>query len=158
MAGPDTSKEFLIACFAREAIRRGVNSIMTPGKSTETYRECGLRMFGEGFADVLLAETSKHRRAAQSKAEYVRTQGQNREHHCHWPGCKKQVPPAVWGCKPHWFALPKAIRDRIWATYRKGQEIDGRPSADYIAAAKEAQRYALSTMQRAPGAGQAGLF
>lgn len=34
-----------------------------------------------------------------AKADYARSQGQTREHHCHWPGCDKQVPPAMWGCK-----------------------------------------------------------
>jgi len=32
-----------------------------------------------------------------TKADYVRSQGQTRNHHCHWPGCDKQVPPAMWG-------------------------------------------------------------
>jgi len=38
-----------------------------------------------------------------TKADYVRSQGQTRNHHCHWPGCDKQVPPAMWGCKGHWY-------------------------------------------------------
>ena len=45
----------------------------------------------------------------------------------------------MWGCKPHWFRLPKSIRDRIWKTYRPGQERDQRPSRDYVEAAREAQ-------------------
>jgi hypothetical protein len=71
-----------------------------------------------------------------SKADYVRRQGQTRDHHCHWPGCTKQVPPAMWGCKAHWFKLPKALRDRIWATFQPGQEIAGKPSAEYLEAAR----------------------
>jgi hypothetical protein len=47
---------------------------------------------------------------------------------CHWPGCERQVPPAMWGCKPHWFKLPKQLRDRIWATYEIGQEVSMTPS------------------------------
>ena len=73
-----------------------------------------------------------------SKAAYVRSQGQTRDHHCHWPGCDKQVPPAQWGCKQHWFRLPKNLRDKIWATFRPGQEIFFTPSAAYVAAATEA--------------------
>lgn len=46
-----------------------------------------------------------------SKADYVRAQGQTRPHHCHWPGCDKQVPPAMWSCKPHWFALQQWIQE-----------------------------------------------
>lgn len=75
------------------------------------------------------------------KVAYVRAQRQARPHECHWPGCDKQVPPAMWGCKAHWFALPKALRDRIWATYRPGQETTMTPSADYIAVAKDVQAW-----------------
>lgn len=75
------------------------------------------------------------------KRAYVMRQKQNRNHECHWPGCDKQVPPAMWGCKAHWFALPKVLRDRIWATYRPGQEKDLTPSAAYLAAATEVQRW-----------------
>lgn len=75
------------------------------------------------------------------KRRYVMSQGQTRDHHCHWPGCKTQVPPAMWGCKPHWFRLPKPIRDRIWEAYRPGQEKDMRPSTAYLEAAEEAQRW-----------------
>jgi hypothetical protein len=78
-----------------------------------------------------------------SKSDYVRRQRQTRNHECHWPGCERQVPPAMWGCKTHWFKLPKALRDRIWLTYEPGQEIDGTPSDDYIAVAHEVQRWIL---------------
>ena len=63
------------------------------------------------------------------------------KHTCHWPGCPKEVPPAMWGCKPHWFALPKHLRDRIWATYRPGQEITKTPSPAYLEAAREIQAW-----------------
>jgi hypothetical protein len=76
-----------------------------------------------------------------TKADYVRSQPQTRKHHCHWPGCGNQVPPAMWGCKAHWFTLPAALRSRIWATYRPGQEVNGTPSAAYIAAAKDVQKW-----------------
>lgn len=76
-----------------------------------------------------------------TKADYVRSQGQTRGHHCHWPGCEKQVPPAMWGCKGHWFALPPMLRARIWRTYQPGQEVNGTPSAEYMAAAKMAQAW-----------------
>jgi len=75
------------------------------------------------------------------KADYVRSQGQTRNHHCHWTGCDRQVPPAVWGCKQHWYALPKPLRDRIWRAFRPGQEIDGRPNAEYVAVAREVQAW-----------------
>lgn len=75
------------------------------------------------------------------KRDYVRRQPQTRKHECHWPGCAQQVPPAMWGCKKHWFTLPKALRDRIWATYVPGQEVSMTPSAAYLAVAIEVQTW-----------------
>lgn len=75
------------------------------------------------------------------KSDYVINQPQTRLHHCHWPGCGRQVPPAMWGCKNHWFALPKVLRDKIWRTYRPGQEKDWSPSEAYIEAAEEVQEW-----------------
>jgi hypothetical protein len=60
-------------------------------------------------------------------------------HHCHWPGCGVIVPPRLWGCKKHWFMLPKNIRDAIWRAYVPGQEISKTPSHSYIRVAREAQ-------------------
>lgn len=62
-------------------------------------------------------------------------------HHCHWPGCVMEVPPKLWGCRAHWFSLPKNLRVKIWDTYRKGQEIDKRPSPEYIEVANEVQMW-----------------
>lgn len=76
-----------------------------------------------------------------NKSDHVRRAPQTRAHTCHWPGCTRQVPPAKWGCKPHWFRLPKRLRDRIWATYRPGQENDMNPSPAYLAVADEVQQW-----------------
>lgn len=73
------------------------------------------------------------------KQAYVRSQRQTRDHTCHWPGCERQVPPAMWGCKPHWFKLPKRLRDRIWVSYEIGQEQSLTPSSEYLDAAREVQ-------------------
>lgn len=75
------------------------------------------------------------------KADYVRAQAQTRDHHCHWPGCTAQVPPAKWGCSKHWFRLPKELRDKVWAAYKPGQEINMRPSREYLDVADEVQRW-----------------
>jgi hypothetical protein len=75
------------------------------------------------------------------KKEYVASQGQTRDHHCHWPNCNKQVPPAMWGCKRHWFMIPKRLRDKIWAAYVPGQEKTMNPSREYVAVAKEVQEW-----------------
>lgn len=75
------------------------------------------------------------------KVAHVKRAGQTRDHTCHWPGCRLQVPPAMWGCRPHWYAIPKPLRDLIWATYKPGQEIRGTPSVRYLEAAKAVQAW-----------------
>jgi len=85
------------------------------------------------------------------KAAYVVQQGQTRNHACHWPGCTAQVPPAMWGCKEHWFALPPPIRTKIWRAYRMGQEIDGCPSREYLEAARAAQEWIAAREARKTG-------
>lgn len=72
--------------------------------------------------------------------------GQTRAHTCHWPGCNLQVKPAVWGCRPHWYRLPKALRDAIWASYEPGQEKTMRPSEAYLDAAQAVQAW-IATLQ-----------
>lgn len=76
-----------------------------------------------------------------SKADYVRSQPQDRDHECHWPGCPVQVPPALWGCREHWYRLPKRLRDQIWITYRPGQEKTLTPSKAYVKAARAVQEW-----------------
>ena len=73
------------------------------------------------------------------KADYVRSESRKGTgaHRCHWPGCDKRVPPAMWGCKTHWFKLPQSLRTKIWLTYRPGQEISKRPSVEYIAVVRQ---------------------
>lgn len=66
------------------------------------------------------------------------------DHSCHWPGCTKQVPPAMWGCKEHWYKLPKRLRDAIWDAYEPGQEVDMSPSAEYLRVALEVQQWIMA--------------
>lgn len=75
------------------------------------------------------------------KADYVRRQKQSGGHHCHWPGCKRPVPPAMWGCRKHWYALPAALRTKIWRVYQPGQEITKTPSPEYVEVAREVQNW-----------------
>lgn len=42
-------------------------------------------------------------------------------HLCTWPGCRRPIPLSEWGCKSHWFTLPKEIRDEIWQGYSRGK-------------------------------------
>ena len=45
----------------------------------------------------------------------------------------------MWGCRAHWFALPKRLRDAVWAAYRPGQEESMDVSAEYLAVAEDVQ-------------------
>jgi hypothetical protein len=64
-----------------------------------------------------------------------------RLHRCHWPGCDRVVPPAMWGCKPHWFRLPKFLRDAVWRWYVPGQELRKDPSTEYLDVAELVQHW-----------------
>jgi hypothetical protein len=52
----------------------------------------------------------------------------------------------MWGCRAHWYRLPKALRDRVWAAYVPGQEIGMTPSEAYLDVADEVQRWILATV------------
>jgi hypothetical protein len=97
--------------------------------------------------------------AVATKAAHVRSAGQTRAHTCHWPGCDRQCPPAMWGCRQHWFTLPAEIRSRIWRAYQIGQEQTGRPSHAYVAAAHAAQEWIHANFElaRPPAVEQAEL-
>lgn len=80
--------------------------------------------------------------SVKAKADYVRRAGNtDAGHHCHWPGCDRQVKPSVWGCRPHWYALPQGLRNKIWATFKPGQEESKTPSRAYVAVAREVQEW-----------------
>lgn len=63
------------------------------------------------------------------------------KHLCHWPTCTTPVPPKMWGCKPHWFKLPRILRDQIWSTYVPGQEERKDPTPAYLDAAYAVDRW-----------------
>lgn len=65
-------------------------------------------------------------------------------HTCHWPDCKLEVPPKMWGCRKHWFTLPLIIRSLIWHVYVPGQEIAKNPTQQYLNAFDYTQRWALA--------------
>lgn len=81
------------------------------------------------------------RAGISEKVEHVRAAAQTRSHVCHWPGCDEQVPPARWGCRAHWYHLPRDLRRRIWAAYEPGQEASLTPSREYLRAARAVQAW-----------------
>jgi hypothetical protein len=42
-------------------------------------------------------------------------------HDCPAPGCHVRCASNHLACRPHWYQLPKAIRDDIWRHYVPGQ-------------------------------------
>lgn len=79
-------------------------------------------------------------------------------HTCHASNCRKPVPPEMFTCKPHWFALPKPMRDRIWRAYRAGQCDDMNPSNEYCEAAKAAVIFLANRDQVTPDVELYDLF
>lgn len=62
---------------------------------------------------------------------------------CEADNCEKQVPTNMLMCKRHWFMVPKDLRDRVWAGYRRGMDAEydvAVLAAQDAVAAKEAVR------------------
>ncbi len=81
------------------------------------------------------------KRKVRYVVEKIKSEPTHRHHTCHWPGCPTQVHPAQWGCSTHWYKLPKILRDKIWTSYRPGQEINLTPSTSYLNVADEVQAW-----------------
>lgn len=77
----------------------------------------------------------------KNKVAHVKSAVQSRPHGCHWPGCTAQVPPAMWGCKKHWYRLPHKLRMLVWSAYKPGQEERLDPSPRYIRVANKVQAW-----------------
>jgi hypothetical protein len=58
-----------------------------------------------------------------------------RTHACRVPGCRARIGTARLMCRPHWHAVPKPLRDRVWVTWRFGA---GLPTLVYRRAVAEA--------------------
>lgn len=86
-----------------------------------------------------------------AKVAYVKADTQRRAHRCHWPGCPKEVVPAMWGCPPHWYALPRHLRVALWEAYAPGQERTQRPSLKYINAARAIRDWIRRKQERELG-------
>jgi hypothetical protein len=51
------------------------------------------------------------------------------------PGCGKQIDLSRLMCRRDWYAIPRPLRDRVWATWRSGRDaLDaGHQEAVYMA-------------------------
>lgn len=54
------------------------------------------------------------------------------KHLCHATGCTVEVPPKLLMCPRHWRMVPPDIQRAVWRHYRPGQEIDKRPTKEYL--------------------------
>lgn len=59
------------------------------------------------------------------------------QHFCHAKYCGIPVRPELFMCYAHWTLVPADLRRLIWRHYR--QEVDKKPSLEYLEAAKKAQ-------------------
>ncbi len=41
-------------------------------------------------------------------------------HICPGPDCTAHVADHMLMCRPHWYQVPRALRDEVWATWRNG--------------------------------------
>lgn len=57
-------------------------------------------------------------------------------HECHASGCTREIAPRLLMCKRHWCMVPRGMRIAVLTSYLRGQEIDKRPSAAWVHAAK----------------------
>jgi hypothetical protein len=62
-------------------------------------------------------------------------------HHCHAEQCKTVVPEKMFMCRPHWYMLPKKMRDAVWNAYTPGQEIRKDPTQHYLDVTRECIEY-----------------
>lgn len=66
------------------------------------------------------------------------------KHECPVEGCTKQLPSHILMCKPHWFSVPKDLRDAVYAAYQGGA---GLFTEEY----KEARDAAIAAAEMAEG-------
>lgn len=61
-------------------------------------------------------------------------------HHCHANECPAPTDPKLFMCPAHWAKVPKAMKDKVWTTYRARGAIRDNPAgwADYYEACADA--------------------
>lgn len=78
-------------------------------------------------------------------------------HQCFWPGCTQQVPLEYFGCRRHWFTLPRHYRDQIWDTYKPGQPASAAHLKNLGAAIQWSREYERSKRETPPEQGTLNL-
>jgi hypothetical protein len=123
---------------------------LTPKRRAEILEELDRKFRGEAAA-IPTAAKVRYVKCEALRALSEERQGQTRDHSCYWPGCDKQVPPAMWGCRAHWMKLPAVLRAKVWAAYRPGQEKTMTPSRKYVKVAREVREWVLKHKETADG-------
>lgn len=59
-----------------------------------------------------------------------------RIHYCHVPDRQKIVDPKFLMCSRHWNQVPQKLKQLVYANYRNGQEIDKKPTEEYLRVAR----------------------
>jgi len=57
---------------------------------------------------------------------------------CPIPGCDEEIDPSRLMCRHHWYAVPRPLRNQVWATWRSGQGALSREHADAVRTAMAA--------------------
>lgn len=72
-------------------------------------------------------------------------------HHCHAVECMVPTRPELLMCPRHWRMVPGHVQRRVWATYRRGQCDDKRPSQEWHQAADAAIGHVAGLEKRTTG-------
>jgi hypothetical protein len=67
-------------------------------------------------------------------------------HKCHYPQCEITVDPSLHMCQAHWFSIPVELRENLISAYRDGQELDERPSREYVLAAMAIRKHVTNEL------------
>jgi len=59
-------------------------------------------------------------------------------HDCPATGCTRRVGRGMLLCRPHWFMVPKALRDAVWDAYAGGLGAGSPAHLEAVSAAVEA--------------------
>lgn len=70
-------------------------------------------------------------------------------HRCPANGCTRNVSPAMLMCRPHWYMVPRPLRDAVWSAWDNGLGAGTAAHREAILAAVEAVNRKLA--QRAIG-------
>ncbi|AFW96153.1 hypothetical protein ANA_C13491 [Anabaena sp. 90] len=66
-------------------------------------------------------------------------------HYCHLPSCCMKVKPQYLMCSSYWKLVPAYLQALVYKNYRQGQEIDKKPSQEYLRVSQLAIQHVIDT-------------